>query len=98
LLLRAHAADIQSSDFLELLMTTLWSCAGCPNGLSGFYRAIQENPEAEFSDEKPRWIRHVVIPAGRQFLFRRPAPPELLVLCEGWAFRFIQLPNATARY
>jgi CRP-like cAMP-binding protein len=74
-------------------MATLWSCAGCPNGESGFCRVIQENSEAKFPNEKPLWIRHVVIPAGRQFLFRRPAPPELLVLCEGWAFRFIQLPN-----
>lgn len=74
-------------------MTTLWSCAGCPNGESGFCRAIQQNPEAERPHEKPSWIRHAVIPAGRQLLFRRSAPPELVVLCEGWAFRFIQLPN-----
>ncbi|KAH2822126.1 hypothetical protein KXV85_002434, partial [Aspergillus fumigatus] len=47
----------------------------------------------EDEDQSAEWQRHQTLPAGKQLLAPSRASPDVYVLCLGWGFRFIQLPD-----
>ncbi len=65
-------------------------CAACPNNRLGFCGAVLEAAEVA---EPADWQHHRIVPAGRQLLNPNQASPDVYVLCSGWGFRFVQLPD-----
>lgn len=75
-------------------MKDLSPCATCPkSGASGFCAAILESAAATESIGTSDWQHHHVVPAGRQLLTANQDYPDIYVLCAGWGFRFLQMPN-----
>lgn len=68
-------------------------CAACPNNRLGFCGAVLEETEDARPDEPADWQHHRIVPAGKQLLNPTQASPDVYVLCSGWGFRFVQLPD-----
>lgn len=66
-------------------------CASCPRSTTGFCGAIlgdeRENTSA------PAWQHHFVVGPNKQVVAPNQPSPDVYVLCNGWAFRFLQLPD-----
>ncbi len=73
-------------------MNSASPCATCPKHDSGFCGAILGNSQTGSNDSSD-WQNHFVVAAGRQALASQQATPDVYVLCHGWAFRFLQLPD-----
>ncbi len=65
-------------------------CAACPNNGIGFCGAVLEE-----EDTRAEWQHHRIVPAGKQLLNADQASPDVHVLCSGWGFRFVQLPDGS---
>jgi CRP-like cAMP-binding protein len=61
-----------------------WTCTVCSNSYSSFANEYQDTRRAS---------RHFLLPAGEHLLVEASEIPEVYVLNDGWAFRFLQLPN-----
>jgi CRP-like cAMP-binding protein len=59
---------------------------------SGFCGAVLGTAGSAQSTE-PDWQRFRAVPAGRQMVLANQPTPDVYVLCSGWGFRFMQLPN-----
>jgi len=71
-----------------------WPCVTCPNRKSGFCGALLEKTSEEtLSHQQPTWQHYRAARAGEQILTRNQASENMFILCDGWAFRFFQLPN-----
>lgn len=57
-----------------------WICTICSN-------------DSSHAPGTGRHSRHFVLPAGEHLIVESKASPEVYVLNDGWAFRFLQLPN-----
>ncbi len=68
-------------------------CAACPNNSLGFCGAVLEAVEDARPDAPADWQHHRIVPAGKQLLGPNQASPDVYVLCSGWGFRFVQLPD-----
>lgn len=72
-------------------MNSASPCVGCPNRLAGFCGALfgaypgNENPAA--------WQRVFPVRAGGQIATRNQPSGDVLVLCTGWAFRYLQFAD-----
>lgn len=74
-------------------MNQVSPCPTCPRSNVGFCGAILGNLKTTGSSETSAWQYHFVIPASKQVLTSHEATPDIYVLCHGWAFRFLQLPD-----
>lgn len=64
-----------------------WICTICSSGLSASADGISHTHSSLQNS------RHFALPAGECMLVEASAIPEVYVLSDGWAFRFLQLPN-----
>lgn len=74
-------------------MNSVSPCATCPRNSTGFCGAILGSAKTAGSNEISDWQHHFIIPASKQVLSSHEASPDVYVLCHGWAFRFLQLPD-----
>jgi CRP-like cAMP-binding protein len=73
-------------------MPELSLCVSCPNREDGICGAVLKG--ASEDGQLPRqWHRYQVFRAGRPIVSRNDPVEEVFVLCEGWAFRYLQLPD-----
>ncbi|MEW6640916.1 MAG: Crp/Fnr family transcriptional regulator [Pseudomonadota bacterium] len=68
-------------------------CVTCPNRELGFCGALLESSSQSAADELPNWQRFLTARAGDQIATRNQTSGDVFVLCSGWAFRFLQLPD-----
>ncbi len=73
-------------------MNSVSPCVACPNIL-GFCAAVLRNEERASPAETANWQRHLMVPAGKQVSAPNQASPDVYVLCSGWGFRSLQLPD-----
>ena len=59
----------------------------------GFCAAILGNVERASSAATASWQRHLIVAAGKQVFASNQASPDVYVLCSGWGFRSLQLPD-----
>ena len=59
----------------------------------GFCSAVLEDPERAGPGMTANWQRHLTVAAGKQVFAPNEASPEVYVLCSGWGFRSLQLPD-----
>lgn len=69
-------------------MQSVWPCVTCPNRNSGFCGAL-----LGAAAQQPNWQSYRGARAGEQVVLRNKPSQPIYVLCNGWAFRFIQLAN-----
>lgn len=74
-------------------MSNVSPCATCPRNNTGFCGAILGSEETAGSNKSSDWQYHSVIPASKPVLASHEVSPDVHVLCHGWAFRFLQLPD-----
>lgn len=67
-------------------------CISCPRNKMGFCGAIFGSQQPD-KTPSPDWQYHVVLPANKQVMVSNQTYPDVYVLCSGWAFRFLQLPD-----
>jgi CRP/FNR family transcriptional regulator len=69
-----------------------WLCATCMARHVGFCGALLgQQSQATHLDEKPSWQQYQGIRAGENVVFRRGSSDDICLLCDGWAFRFLDL-------
>ena len=73
-------------------MPELSLCVSCPNRGRGICGAVLEGA-SEGAQLPSQWQRYQVIRAGRPIVTRNDPVEEVFILCEGWAFRYLQLPD-----
>lgn len=59
----------------------------------GFCSAVLEDGERTSSGMTANWQRHLMVAAGKQVFARNEESPEVYVLCSGWGFRSLRLPD-----
>lgn len=67
-------------------------CVSCPRNKAGFCGAIlgsDERDNAPTSD----WQQHFVVSPNKQVVAPNQTSPDVYVLCNGWAFRYLQLAD-----
>jgi CRP-like cAMP-binding protein len=67
-------------------------CASCPRNKTGFCGAILESEERD-NAPTPDWQQHFIVSPNKQVVAPNQASPDIYVLCDGWAFRFLQLAD-----
>ncbi len=67
-------------------------CVTCPHRLSGFCGALLE-PEDLRSNQPTQWQRFFTAGAGEEIATRGEVSGDVFVLCAGWAFLYVQLPD-----
>ena len=67
-------------------------CVTCTHREAGFCSAVFRPPSPEPQDDN-NWQHFVSSDAGTQILAQDKSSDCVFVLCAGWAFRYIQLPN-----
>lgn len=72
------------------LMSEPSLCVSCPNRENGICGAVLEGA-ATTAPLPDRWRRFQVVRAGRPIVTRDDPVEDVFVLCEGWAFRYLQL-------
>ena len=67
-------------------------CVSCPQSNNGFCGAILGSRD-EHKTPSSDWQYHFVVAANKQVMASNQTSPDVYVLCNGWAFRFLQLPD-----
>jgi len=70
---------------------TISPCASCPRSKTGFCGAILGSERDNAS--RPDWQHHFVVGPNKQVIASNQPSPDVFVLCNGWALRFLQLPD-----
>lgn len=69
-------------------------CVTCPNRTSGFCGALLgEEPNNLHPCDKPDWQHYRMARPGEQVAVRDQSSDDVFVICDGWAFRYLQLSN-----
>lgn len=75
-------------------MQTASSCAACSRRDLGFCGTLLEKRFEEWHfRQDANWQHYRTFPAGKQIAARNQISEHVFVLCNGWGFRFFQLPN-----
>jgi CRP/FNR family transcriptional regulator, anaerobic regulatory protein len=72
-------------------MNNISPCASCPQSKTGFCGAILGSDVDNSSTRD--WQHHFVVGPNKQIIASNQSSPDIHVLCNGWALRFIQLPD-----
>jgi CRP-like cAMP-binding protein len=71
-----------------------WPCVTCPLHDFNFCTALVGKPSEELHlHQHPGWQSYRSARAGENIVIRNQISENVLVLCDGWAFRFFQLPD-----
>jgi CRP-like cAMP-binding protein len=69
-------------------------CVTCPHRDLGFCGALLEKRfEEPHSRQGANWQHYRTVPPGKQIAARNQTSEDVFVLCDGWGFRFFQLPD-----
>src|SRR5665647_335875 len=75
-------------------MQTASPCVTCPHRDAGFCGALLQKG---FEESRPHhgadWQHHRTVPAGKQIATRNQVSEDVFLLCGGWGFRYLQLPD-----
>lgn len=75
-------------------MQVVWPCVTCPNRASGFCGALLgKSGDEDRLLSRPSWQHYRGARPGEQVIVRNQPSEKVVMLCNGWAFRFFQLPN-----
>ena len=70
-----------------------WPCVTCPNLKFGICGALLQHSDGSLIQQKPNWQHYRAARPGEQIIVRNQTSEDVLMLCDGWAFRFFQLAN-----
>lgn len=70
-----------------------WPCVTCPNRKAGFCGALLGTDDGAECALQPSWQHYRGARAGEQVLVSNRETDNVLMLCSGWAFRFMQATN-----
>jgi CRP-like cAMP-binding protein len=68
-------------------------CVTCPRNEAGFCGAILTDAERSGASGASDWQTHRVVRAGMPITRAHQVTEDAFVLCQGWAFRFMNLPS-----
>jgi len=75
-------------------MQAVSPCVMCPHRDLGFCGTLLDiRFEQSLSHQGGNWQHHRLVPAGKQIGARNQVSEDVFVLCGGWGFRFLQLPD-----
>ncbi|HEY4491853.1 MAG TPA: Crp/Fnr family transcriptional regulator, partial [Acidobacteriota bacterium] len=75
-------------------MQDRWPCVTCSVRNFDFCAALLGKPSDELNlHQQPSWQSYRTVRSGENIIIRNQISENVFVLCDGWAFRFFQLPN-----
>lgn len=75
-------------------MQTVSPCAMCRHSDQGFCGTLlEERLERSRAQQGANWQHYRIVPAGKQIATRNQVSEDVFLLCGGWGFRYLQLPD-----
>ncbi|WP_249779412.1 Crp/Fnr family transcriptional regulator [Bradyrhizobium sediminis] len=94
-----RAALVRKCDVFLILvnedsMQSVSPCTMCPHRDQSFCGTLlEERPERLRAQQDANWQHYRIVPAGKQIATRNQVSEDVFLLCGGWGFRYLQLPD-----